>query len=148
MKKYRFFAMLLAVLLAASLTVPAMALDDPQPNCNASILVDGDNDEVLYEHNGYERIYPASITKIMTSLVVLEAIDNGELSLDQPITASQQATTLPEGSSNANPPIQAGEILTVEQLLAVIGRVVYRVRNAAGAGSTAYQQHQSEKYGE
>ncbi len=117
MKKYRFFAMLLAVLLAASLTVPAMALDDPQPNCNASILVDGDNDEVLYEHNGYERIYPASITKIMTSLVVLEAIDNGELSLDQPITASQQATTLPEGSSNANPPIQAGEILTVEQLL-------------------------------
>ena len=117
MKKYRFFSLLLAVLLAMSLTVPALALEDPKPNCNAAILVDGDNDEVLYELRGYERIYPASITKIMTSLVVLEAIDTGELALDDQITASQQATTLPPDSSNANPPIQAGEILTVEQLL-------------------------------
>ena len=117
MKKYRFFSLLLAALLAVSLTVPALALEDPKPNCDAAILVDGDNGEVLYEHNGYERIYPASITKIMTSLVVLEAIDAGELALDDRITASQQATTLPPDSSNANPPIQAGEILTVEQLL-------------------------------
>ena len=117
MKKYRFFSLLLAALLAVSLTVPALALEDPKPNCNAAILVDGDNGEVLYEHNGYERIYPASITKIMTSLVVLEAIDAGELALDDRITASQQATNLPPDSSNANPPIQAGEILTVEQLL-------------------------------
>lgn len=117
MKKNRFFSLLLAAALALSLSVPAMALDDPQPNCSAAILVDGDHGEVLYEQNGYERIYPASITKIMTSLVVLEAIDAGELSLDDQITASQQAVTLPEGSSNANPPIQAGEILTVEQLL-------------------------------
>ena len=117
MKKNRFFSLLLAAALALSLSVPAMALDDPQPNCSAAILVDGDHGEVLYEQNGYERIYPASITKIMTSLVVLEAIEAGELSLDDQITASQQAVTLPEGSSNANPPIQAGEILTVEQLL-------------------------------
>ena len=117
MKKYRFFSLLLAVLLSLSLTAPSLALDDPQPNCETAILVDGDNDEVLYERNGYERVYPASITKIMTSLVVLEAIDTGELALDDQITASQQATTLPPDSSNANPPIQAGEILTVEQLL-------------------------------
>ena len=108
MKKNRFFSLLLAAALALSLSVPAMALDDPQPNCSAAILVDGDHGEVLYEQNGYERIYPASITKIMTSLVVLEAIEAGELSLDDQITASQQAVTLPEGSSNANPPIQAG----------------------------------------
>ena len=117
MKKYRFFSLLLAVLLSLSLTAPSLALDDPQPNCETAILVDGDNDEVLYERNGYERVYPASITKIMTSLVVLEAIDAGELALDDQITASQQATTLPPDSSNANPPIKAGEILTVEQLL-------------------------------
>ncbi len=115
MKKYRFFALLLAVALSLSLTVPAMALDDPQPNCGAAIVVDGDHDEVLYAYHAYEKMYPASVTKIMTSLVVLEAVDHGELSLDTPITASQQAVTLPEGSSTAG--ILAGEILTVEQLL-------------------------------
>ena len=115
MKKNRFFSLLLAAALALSLSVPAMALDDPQPNCSAAILVDGDHGEVLYEKNGYERIYPASITKIMTSLVVLEAIEAGELSLDDQITASQQAVTLPEGSSTAG--IVEGEVLTIEQLL-------------------------------
>ena len=62
MKKNRFFSLLLAAALALSLSVPAMALDDPQPNCNAAILVDGDHGEVLYEQNRYERICPASIS--------------------------------------------------------------------------------------
>lgn len=117
MKKYRICTLLLALALSLALAPPARALDDPQPNCAAAILVDGDHGQVLYQHNGYERIYPASITKIMTSLVVLDALDNGEIGLDQQITASQQATTMPSDSSNANPPILAGEVLTIEQLL-------------------------------
>lgn len=119
MKKYccRGLTLLLALILALSLSVPALALDDPQPNCKAAIVVDGDNGEVLYELRGYEKVYPASITKIMTSLVVLEAVEQGELSLDTQVTASQQAVTLPAGSSTATPPIQAGEIMTVESLL-------------------------------
>jgi len=115
MKKYRFFAFLPALLLAVALTPPALALDDPEPRCGAAIVVDGDHDEVLYEHNAYEKMYPASVTKIMTSLVVLEAVDRGQLALDTPITASAQAVRLPPGSSTAG--IKAGEILTVEQLL-------------------------------
>ena len=59
MKKYRFFALLLAVALSVSLAVPAMALDDPQPNCGAAIVVDGDHDEVLYAYHAYEKMYPA-----------------------------------------------------------------------------------------
>ena len=78
-------------------------------------MVDGDHGEVLYDYNGYERMYPASITKIMTSLLVLEAIDRGELTLDTQITASAEAVRIPPGSSTAG--IKAGEILTVEQLL-------------------------------
>ncbi len=115
MKKYRFFALLLALLLSTALVAPAHALEDPKPHAGAAIIVDGDHGEVLYDYNAHERMYPASVTKIMTSLVVLEAVEAGELSLDTPITASAEAVRLPEGSSTAG--IKAGEILTAEQLL-------------------------------
>ncbi len=115
MKNYRFLSLLLAGLLALSLTCPALALDDPQPRARAVILVDDDNREVLYGFHAYERMYPASITKIMTSLVVLEAVDAGQISLDTPVTASAQAVDLPWNSSTAG--IKAGETLTVLDLL-------------------------------
>ena len=115
MKKYRFLSLLLAGLLALALTAPAAALEDPQPNCKAAIVVDGDNEEILYELNARQRMYPASITKIMTSLVVLDAVGAGEISLDTQVTASAQAVDLPWDSSTAG--IKAGEILTVLDLL-------------------------------
>ena len=101
MKKYRILSFLFALVLALSLLTPAMALEDPMPHAGAAIVVDGDNGEVLYDFNANKRMYPASLTKIMTSLVVLDAIDKGELSLDTQITASEQAVRLPEGSSTA-----------------------------------------------
>lgn len=116
MKKYRFCSGLLALFLFFSLcTLPAAALDDPEPVCRAAIIVDGDYGDVIYSHNGYDKMYPASITKVMTSLLVMEALADGRLTLDQPITASAAAVVLPEGSSSAG--IKAGEVLTVEQLL-------------------------------
>lgn len=117
MKKYlrRVAALATALLMSVSLCVPAFALDDPKPHCTAAIVVDGDNNEVLYDFNAYEKRYPASVTKIMTTLVILRAIDAGELSLDTQVTASKEAVTLPEGSSTAG--IVEGEVLTIEQLL-------------------------------
>ena len=115
MKKYRIFSLFFALAIALSLITPALALEDPQPHAGAAIVVDGDNDEVLYEFNAHQKMYPASVTKIMTSLVVLDAIAAGQLSLDTEVTASAQAVWLPEGSSTAG--IKAGEILTIEQLL-------------------------------
>jgi len=116
MKKYHFLSLILtfAVLLTA-LTVPALALDDPDPRCGAAIVVDGDYGEVLYEKNAYDRMYPASITKIMTSLVVMDALERGDIALDTPVTATATAIDIPYDASNAG--IKAGEILTVEQLL-------------------------------
>lgn len=115
MKKYRFLSLLLAGLMALSLTCPALALEDPEPKARAALLVDGDNDEVLYEFHARERMYPASITKIMTSLVVLDAVEAGQIGLDTQVTASTQAVDLPWNSSTAG--IKAGETLTVESLL-------------------------------
>ena len=116
MKKYRILSGLTAFLVLLSLCVlPAAALDDPEANCQAAVVVDGDYGDVLYSFHGYDKMYPASITKVMTSLLVMEALADGRLTLDQPITASPSAVVLPEGSSTQG--IKAGEILTVEQLL-------------------------------
>ena len=116
MKKYRFLSALFAVLLVLFLTPAARALEpDEPPHAGAALIVDDDNGEVLYEFHARERMYPASVTKIMTSLVVLDAVDAGEFSLDTPITASWEAVQLPLGSSTAE--IKAGEVLTIEQLL-------------------------------
>lgn len=90
-------------------------LADPSPqHCRAAIVVD-DYGDILYSYHGEEKMYPASITKIMTSLLAMEALASGKLTLSQPITVSETAATLPEGSSTAG--IKAGEILTVEELL-------------------------------
>ncbi len=115
MKKYKILSFFFALVLALSLVTPAMALDDPAPHAGAALIVDGDNNEVLYDFHAHEKMYPASLTKIMTSLIVLDAIAAGQLSLDTEVTASAQAVVLPAGSSTAG--IKAGEILTVEQLL-------------------------------
>ena len=115
MKKYRFLFLLLAGLMALSLVCPALALEDPQPQARAVIIVDGDSGEILYEFNARQRTYPASITKIMTSLVVLDAVAAGEISLSTQVTASAQAVDLPWDSSTAG--IKAGEQLTILDLL-------------------------------
>ena len=116
MKKYRFLSLLLAVLTALSLICPALALEpDPEPHARAALVVYGDTGEVLYEFNARQRMYPASITKIMTTMVVLDAVDAGEISLDTEVIVSATALDLPWDASNVD--LKVGEVLTVEQLL-------------------------------
>ena len=119
MKKYRLFNLVLVVALLAGLLLPfqSLALEPPEFHGKNAILVDANYNEVLYEVGGHDKVYPASITKVMTALLTLEAIEAGQLTAQTQVTASATATTVPEGSSTANPKIQAGEVLTVEQLL-------------------------------
>ena len=123
MKTRRFFAVFFCLLLTLSLAAPARAADgdvgDWEVDAKAALLADPDTGEVLYARNSHERLYPASTTKIMTALLVLEAVDRGELALDTVLTASETAiANLPPDGSNAG--IQVGEQLTVEQLLQCI----------------------------
>ena len=117
MKNYRAASLLLLIPLLLSLfTVPAFALEDPDPNCRNAVLVDAKYGEVLYDKNAYEKAYPASITKVMTALLVLEAVEEGKLALDTPVTVSELASKKDfYDESTAN--LKAGEVLTVEQLL-------------------------------
>ncbi len=120
MKIRRFFSVFfLLALILASLAAPASAseiLEGMDVEARAALLADPETDEVLYAENIHEALYPASLTKIMTCMLVLEAIDNGALAMDQVITASNYAiTSVPDGSSTAD--LQVGEQLTVEELL-------------------------------
>ena len=110
-------AVILSVLLSALLPAPrAYALEDPDVQAKAALLIDFDSGLVLYEKNARSAQYPASITKVMVALLVLEAVERGELRMDQPITASASALSdLTADSSTAD--IRVGEALTVEQLL-------------------------------
>lgn len=117
MKKYRLFALVLVVSIMTTLLLPfqSLALEPPEFHGKNAILVDANYDEILYEVGGHDKVYPASITKVMTALLTLEAIESGKLTAQTQITASATAATIPKGSSTAN--IKAGEVLTVEQLL-------------------------------
>lgn len=125
MKTRRFFSIfLLLVLTAGLLTAPAGAADGvgvgglapPELRCEAMLLVDANTGKPVFEKNARERMYPASLTKIMTALLVLEAVDGGRLALDQPVTATESAMEgLAADGSSAG--IQAGETMTVENLL-------------------------------
>ena len=82
----------------------------------AALLVDLQYNTVLYDQNAYEKRYPASITKVMTALLVLEAVDRGELEPSTVLTASESSLAdITKDSSSAK--IQVGEEMTVEALL-------------------------------
>ena len=81
----------------------------------ASLLVDMDTGQVLHDVNADEMRYPASITKVMTALLVVEAVARGELSMDTVITVDAAALTdITDDSSTAN--IVAGEEITIQNL--------------------------------
>ena len=83
MKIRRFFSLFFCCVLFLQLTAPALAAQDDvgdwEVAAKAALLIDPDTEEILYARNIHERLYPASLTKIMTCLLVLEAIDSGTL---------------------------------------------------------------------
>lgn len=118
MKKYRIWSVLLCAALIAGLFLPttAQAIPEMDVDATAAILVDMDYREILYEKNAHEKRYPASITKVMTALLTIEAVERGELSMDQVITASstfQQDLSADGSTQNIKP----GEEMSVQNLL-------------------------------
>ena len=96
---------------SGSALVDAMHID-----AAAAILIDADTGEVLYEQDAHVQRFPASITKVMTCLLTIEAVDRGELALDKMVTVSGNLHTgIGEGGSTAD--LKEGEIISIEDLL-------------------------------
>ncbi|MBE6910860.1 MAG: D-alanyl-D-alanine carboxypeptidase [Ruminococcaceae bacterium] len=116
MKNRRFLSLFLILALFVSSMPFAMASGTFEVDARAALLVDEGTGEILYEKNCHEHNYPASITKVMTALLTLEAVDAGLLTLDQEVTASEGAfDNLAADGSTAN--IKPGETMSVENLL-------------------------------
>ena len=88
--------------------------DNLTTNSESILLIDSKTGEVLYSKNAFEKLYPASTTKLMTAILTLE-----NCKLDDIVTISHNAIfSIPVGYSHAS--LQEGEDLTVEQLLNVL----------------------------
>lgn len=179
MKIRRILSLFFSLLIVLSLSLPAFAAEggqepDPPPETSegepsvepeipeeppepvgfhveakAALLVDPETEEVLYEQNSHDRLYPASVTKIMTCLLVLEAIDNGDLKLDTVLTASEAAiTAVPPDGSNVG--IKVGEELSVEELLYCImlssaNEGCNMLAEAVDGSMAAFVEHMNQK---
>ena len=82
-------------------------------DCKSAILMEASTGKVLYEQNADEPLPPASVTKIMTLLIVMEAIDSGALKLDEQVSVSANAASM--GGSQIF--LEEGETMSVEDML-------------------------------
>ncbi len=114
MKKNRFFSffILLCLLLSAA-APPAFALEEPTMTAQSWILIDLNTGEIIAEHNADEQRSPASLTKIMTGLLAVEAVERGDVAMEDTVTAGLDCQTgLDSSSSNAS--IVAGEQMSFQ----------------------------------
>lgn len=104
--------LLAAVLLAGGLPRRAAAVD-LNLNAKSALLMDVATGTVLYEKECHERLAPASVTKVMTMLLIMEALDDGRIHLDDQVTASETAAA--KGGSQIY--LKAGETMPVSDML-------------------------------
>lgn len=84
-----------------------------QVDARSAILICTDTVDVLYAQNEYEKQSPASVTKIASLLVIMDAIESGRISLEDEVTASEAAVE--KGGSQIW--LEVGEVMTVDELL-------------------------------
>ena len=122
-KLKRIFLILLSFCLLATSFNCAAAAENPEKDdtgvagptldCRSALLMEAESGTVLYESNADEALPPASVTKVMTLLLVMEAIDDGRLSLSDTVTASANACSM--GGTQIY--LEEGEAMSVEDLL-------------------------------
>ena len=116
----RMLSLVLTLSLMLSLSMPSHA-EEPALSIAApsAILMEKETGSVLYEKNADEPGFPASVTKIMTLLLIMEAIDNGVFTPDDIVTASERAASF--GGSCVY--LEAGEQMSVRDMLKCIAVV-------------------------
>lgn len=103
------------IVIMSTFTISAFAENETSLTLDAksAILMEQTTGKILYAQNEHERLYPASVTKIMTILLVTEALDSGKIALTDVVTASTNAAS--KGGSQIW--LKEGEQMTVEELL-------------------------------
>ncbi len=123
MKKYIASILLFWMVLSNS-TAYAFELNT---SAKSVILMEAETGQVLYEENADEKLPPASVTKIMTVLLVMEAIDSGRIHMEDKVSVSEHAA----GMGGSQVYLEPGEQMTVDELLKCV--VVASANDAAAA---------------
>ena len=121
---------LLCLGLVLCLTVPVCAAE-LEVAAPAAVLMEAATGTVLYEKNAHERLAPASVTKVMTLLLVMEALENGRISWDDTVTASETAAA--KGGSQVY--LEPGEQMSMDEMLKSV------VVSSANDCATALAEH-------
>lgn len=93
--------------------IPVAALGDDSVSAPSAVLMESSTGKIVYEKNSHEQRPCASVTKVMTLLLVFEAIDRGKLSLEDTITASEHAASM--GGSDIW--LENGETMSADDMI-------------------------------
>ncbi|WP_144460310.1 D-alanyl-D-alanine carboxypeptidase family protein [Siminovitchia fortis] len=108
-----FFSFLLIFSMAIQPVLAEEKQKELSDDSRSAILIERDTGKVLYEKNSHEKLPPASMTKVMTMLLIMEALDSGQLSMDEKVRASEYAASM--GGSQIF--LEPGEEMTVKEML-------------------------------
>lgn len=106
----------LTVLIAVMSVIVPVKAEGPEIEAPCAILTEASTGRVIYEKNADESLHPASITKIMTLLIIFDAIDDGSIAPDDTVTVSEHAASM--GGSQVF--LEPGETQTVETMIKCI----------------------------
>lgn len=104
---------LVVLILISFFFIPCVSAEDLAPNAKSTILIEESTGKILYEKNSDEKRAPASMTKVMSMLLIMEALDNKQISLNDEVTISQNAADM--GGSQLF--LQSNQTAKVEDLL-------------------------------
>lgn len=131
MKKIIAVILILVILLSA-LGIHSFAADfSEEVNAKSAVLMDANTGKILFEYNADDALPPASVTKVMTLLLVFEALDNGVIKLSDMVSTSEHAASM--GGSQIY--LEPGEQMSVDEL---IKSVVVSSANDAAASLAEY----------
>ena len=85
-------------------------------DCGSAILIEQSTGQILYAHNIHEQLYPASVTKVMSILLIMESLDSGKISLTDEVPCSENASSMGGSQIWLDP----RETLTVDEMLKAI----------------------------
>lgn len=109
-------SLIMAILIAIMPMNLSFANEDNAPlsvSSKSAILMDIGSGQILYEKNAHDKLPPASVTKVMTMLLICEALDSGKITLDDSVQISENAASM--GGSQIF--LEAGEVQKVDTLL-------------------------------
>ena len=112
----RILSLLFAATLLSAVSPAASAAGEEAAlslSCPSAVLMEKETGAILYDQNAHQQLEPASVTKVMTLLLVMEAVDSGRVALDDTVTVSSYAA----GMGGSQVYLEEGEQMTVDEMI-------------------------------